>query len=112
MQIIRYTRDDLEQYCPVTGRPLLDAGEPHAPSVRGVWVDELMEEPTIVSPELQAAWDAFVAAAEDSEDGDVDGEQFLEEFVRDGWVVFELTNTESDVPSRGWVVVDLEMEIG
>jgi hypothetical protein len=40
----------------------------------------------------------------------VDGERFLEEFLRDGWVVFELTNSESDVPIWEWVVVDLEME--
>ena len=112
MLVIRYTRDDLRQYCPVTGEPLLDEeGAPNALSVCGSWMDEIMDEPMIASPELQAAWDSFVEAQEEANDGDVDGEAFFETFERAGWVVFQLTNTESDVPSRGWVVVDLEVEV-
>lgn len=113
MQIIRYTRNDLRAFCPVTGQPLLNELSPAAPTVRGSWVDEMMDEPEIVDPELQEAWTAFVAACEAAEEAGeaIELETFFEQYEHPGWVVFELTNTESDVPSRGWVVVDMEMEM-
>lgn len=112
MQIIRYSRSDLRACCPVTGLPLLDGLSPAAPTVRGAWVEEVMDEPEIVHDELRAAWTAFLDACEEAEaDGeDVELATFFEQYEYPGWVVFELTNTESDTPSRGWVVVDMEME--
>ena len=67
MRIIRCTRDDLKQFRPVTGEPLLDAGKPCAPSVRGVRVDKVMKAPASRSPELLAASDALIGAVVDAE---------------------------------------------
>lgn len=113
MQIVRYTRDDLRAFCPVTGEPLLDGSSPAAPTVRGFWIDEMMDEPTIVDAELHAAWTAFISTAQAAEEVGEESEReaFFEQYEHPGWVVFELTNTESDVPTRGWVVVDMEMRM-
>ena len=64
MQIIRYTRNDLRAFCPVTGLPLLDGLSPAAPTVRGSWVDEAMDEPEIVDATLEAAWLNFLDTVE------------------------------------------------
>lgn len=113
MQIIRYTRNDLRAFCPVTGLPLLNGLSPAAPTVRGSWVDEAMDEPEIVDATLKAAWLDFLDTVKQAEEEgeDIELESFFERFDHPGWVVFELTNTESDTPSRGWVVVDLEMVV-
>lgn len=87
---------------------MLDRGVPSAPTVRGVWFDEIIDEPDIVDRELQDAWDAFVAGTDPE---DEERTAFFERFDRQGWVVFEVANTESDVPSTAWVVVDVEAEV-
>lgn len=87
---------------------MLERGVPAAPTVRGVWFDEIIDEPDIADRELRHDWDAFVAGL------DAEGDEstaFFEKFERQGWVVFEVANTESDVPSVVRVVVDVEAEV-
>lgn len=109
MQIIHYTRSDLRQYCPTTGQALLDGLDPSAPTVRGVWFEEVVDEPCIPDAELQSAWDKYVADREEAGEEFLDADEFLGKFEHKGWVVFALTNDESDIEACGWVVVDLEM---
>lgn len=87
---------------------MLERGVPASPTVRGVWFDEIIDEPDIVDRELRQAWGAFVADLDAEAD---ERTAFFERFERKGWVVFEVANTESDVPGVAWVVVDVEAEV-
>jgi len=114
MQILHYERWDHRFHCPVTGQPVFDEfGEPKAPSVRGVWVHEVPDEPMALAPELQTAWDAYVAGL-DEEDADIDVDAFLDTVEHDGWAAFCITSHGlacGPVSQTVWVVLDLGIEV-
>jgi hypothetical protein len=114
MQILHFERWDRRFHCPVTGRPVFtELGEVQAPTVRGVWVHEVPEEPMELAPELQTAWDAYLAGL-DPEELDIDVDQFLGSVEHDGWAAFCITSRGmacGPVSETVWVVLDLAMDI-
>lgn len=119
MQIIHYERWDHRLCCPVTGQPVFDEHlEPAVPTFRGFWIAEVIEEPTITSPELTAAWAAYVARVQASEETDeeerLDVEEFLASVESADLVAFCMTSHGiacGPVSETIWVVLDLGMEI-
>lgn len=116
MQFVRYTRWDERQCCPVTGLPLVDEEmNAVAPTLRGFWVDAVIEEPTITDPSLRQAWDAYLAEQEAlGDDGFIDIEAFLTFFDRPGWFVWELESKGiacGPVSTTTWAVIDMEFEV-
>lgn len=89
--------------------------ESHVPTFRGLWIAEVIDEPTIVLPELQAAWTAYVARIEVSDDDEMlDANDFLVGFESDTLVAFCLTSHSmacGPVAETIWVVLDLGVEI-
>jgi hypothetical protein len=46
MQVIELQRDDWNFFCPSTGeRVFQESGEPNATTIRGIWFDEVPNEP-------------------------------------------------------------------
>jgi hypothetical protein len=119
MQIIHYDRWDHRMFCPVTGQPVFDENmEPAVPTFRAFWVAEVMEEPTIASPELAEAWATYVARVDASQETDeeewLDADQFLESVESTDLVAFRLTSHGiacGPISQTIWVVLDLGMEI-
>ena len=116
MQIVRYERWDRRLFCPVTGQPVFnEVMEPAVPTFRGLWIAEVIDEPTIAMPELQAAWTAYVAGVEASEEDEwLDADAFLGGFESDTLVAFCVTSCGiacGPVSETIWVVLDLGLEI-
>ena len=114
MQIIEYSRWDHRIFCPVTGKSVFNEGmEPDVPTFRALWVEEVIDEPTIASPELAEAWATYAAREDVVEDG-VDLRTFLSGIDQEGWVAFAFTSCGiacGPVSMTCWVVLDLQMEI-
>jgi hypothetical protein len=114
MQILHYERWDHRFHCPVTGQPVFtELGEAQAPTVRGVWVQEVVEDPMSLAPELQTAWDGYLGGL-DPEDLDIDVDAFLAGVEHDGWAAFCITSHGmacGPVSETIWVVLDLTMEV-
>lgn len=110
MQLIRLEHGHWSFFCPVTGEPVYtEAGEIGASSFRGGWHHEVPEEPLRLAPELQNAWDAYLAQVE-AEDGDLDVPAFLESVDQPGWVAFEVNSFGmacGPVWETSWTVLDL-----
>ena len=116
MQIVRYERWDRRFFCPVTGQPVFnDDGEVVAPTFRGLWIAEVIDEPTIAMPELEVAWSDYVARVDASDDEDgLDANAFLGSVESDSLVAFCVTSCGmacGPVSETMWVVLDVAMEI-
>ncbi len=89
--------------------------ESAAPTFRGLWIAEVIDQPTIVLPELQAAWTAYVDRIEATDDDEMlDADDFLDGFESDTLVAFCLTSQSlacGPVAETIWVVLDLGVEI-
>lgn len=113
MQVIAYERNDRDFFCPVTGQPVYnEEGEPVAPTFRAFWHAEVMDEPIIRDPDLQKAWDAYLAKVQ-AEDDLIDMQEFFGSMERKGWVAFEITTSGfacGPVWETVWTVLDLEWE--
>lgn len=114
MQIIAVERWDNRFFCPVTGQAVVsEFGEIQAPTVRGVWANEVPDEPMELAPELQTAWDAYTDGL-DPDDFDIDIDAFLASVDHDGWVAFRVTSHGmacGPVSQTAWFVLDLSMDI-
>jgi hypothetical protein len=120
---MNYNELELDHYnffCPVTGVQIL--GESHcdesAPSLKAYWVDEVMDEPVIKDPGLEAAWAQLLEKFEEDEDGDFlmgdDLKKFLTNYVAPNWSVFEITTSGMScgpTSSTVWLVIDLNTEL-
>ena len=112
MQIIKIERNSHDIFCPITGLPVADQmGEPVAPTARGIWVGEVMDQPFIWDEELQRCWDEYLDErfAEDDEEP-IDAGAFLASLDAPGWVAFEITVCGfacGPVWSTSWTVLDL-----
>lgn len=110
MQVIEIEREDNDFFCPVTGLPVFDqSGEPAAPTVRGLWVNEIVDEPFIWDEKLQQHWDEYLASLDEDEDV-IDMPEFLAKVEAPGWVAFEITVFGfacGPVWSTSWTVLDL-----
>ena len=114
MQVIKYERWDENLFCPVTGTAVFnETGEPQAPTVRGVWVADVVDEPTSLHDDLQQTWERYVARPEVEEDG-IDMDTFLGSVQEEGWVAFRVTSNGfacGPVSQTIWVVLDLQLEL-
>jgi hypothetical protein len=114
MQIVHFARWDRRFFCPVTGIPVFtELGEVQAPTIRGVWVLECLEDPMNLSPELQEAWDEYASRPDVEEEG-ADVDAFLGSIEQDGLMAFCFTSHGiacGPVSETVWVVLDLQMDI-
>ena len=114
MNVIEITRHDRDFFCPVTGRPVYDdAGSPNTPAFRGLWINEIPDEPTIADPELERHWKAYVESVDEDEDFLEIGE-FLASLDRPGLVAFEIITSGfacGPVSELAWTVLDLQHEV-
>ncbi len=110
MQVIEIEREDNDFFCPVTGLPVFDnRGKPAAPTVRGLWVGEVVDEPFIWDEDLQRCWDEYLASLDEDEDG-IDIQEFLARVEAPGWVAFQISVYGfacGPVWSTSWTVLDL-----
>lgn len=110
MQLIELQRDDWNFFCPSTGEPVFkDTGEPNARSIRGLWFDEVPNEPEVLANELREAWAAHVAVQDTADEG-VDIPAFLQSVDQPGWVAFAITSRGmacGPVCNTTWTVLDL-----
>ena len=108
MQLIRLEREDFNFYCPATGVPVYDEekGEPKASTVKGIWLNELPDEPRFYCDELRAQWAAH-SAIQDAIDEGVDIEVFLRRVEKPEWVAFEISIHGGAICDVSWTVLDL-----
>jgi hypothetical protein len=110
MQLLRLEHGHWNFFCPVTGKEVYkEEGGFNAATFRGGWHQEVPTEPLKLAPELQPAWDVYLAEVE-AEDGDLDVAAFLEGVEQPGWVAFEITTCGmacGPVWETTWTVLDL-----
>ena len=111
MQLIRLEHGHWNFFCPVTGQEVYKENEPgaNAETFRGGWHQEVPSEPLNLAPELQTAWDNYVAKA-DYEDTSIDVAAFLKDVEQPGWVAFEVNTFGmacGPVWETTWTVLDL-----
>lgn len=110
MQVLRLEHGHWNFFCPVTGKAVYkDEGGSNAETFRGGWHQEVPREPLDLSPEIQEAWDSYLAKV-DEEDGDLDVAAFLESVDLPGWVAFEVNSFGmacGPVWETTWTVLDL-----
>ena len=110
MQLLRLEHGHWNFFCPVTGKEVYKEEDGfNAATFRGGWHQEVPTEPLNLAPELQPAWDAYLAEVE-AEDGDLDVAAFLESVEQPGWVAFEITTCGmacGPVWETTWTVLDL-----
>lgn len=113
MQLLRLEHGHWNFFCPATGKEVYkEEGGANAGTFRGGWHQEVPAEPLDLAPELQVAWDAYLAQVE-SEDGDLDVAAFLESVEQPGWVAFEITTCGiacGPVWETTWTVLDLSAQ--
>lgn len=124
MQIVELTVDHYNFFCPVTGARISTHGDPEvnfaAASLRGYWVSEALESPNIFAEDFETAYHAYLKRCswnsdEDGDAGDSDYvlgweelEDFLKEFNRPNWTVFNVTTRLGDQDvTNAWYVIDL-----
>ena len=111
MKVIEFERHDHDFFCPVTGRPVYDqGGSPNTPAFRGLWINEILDEPVITDPELKRRWEEYVDSLDEDEDF-VEMDEFLRSIDRPGWVAFEIITSGfacGPVSETTWTVLDLQ----
>ena len=108
MQLIRLEREDFNFYCPATGVPVYDeeTGEPKATTVKGMWLNEIPNEPRFFCDELRAQWAAH-SAIQDAVDESVDIVAFLKSVDKPDWIAFEISIFGGAICETSWTVLDL-----
>lgn len=111
IQLIRLEHGHWNFFCPVTGQEVYKENEPgaNAETFRGGWHQEVPSEPLNLAPELQTAWDNYVAKADD-EDTSIDVAAFLKDVEQPGCVAFEVNTFGmacGPVWETTWTVLDL-----
>jgi len=126
MQIVRMEGKDFTLYCPRSGVQIYDAnGAVTAPSFRGYWHIENIDDPEIFDPELLGYWEDYretllpvrrqiahrMRAAAREVELPIDMDEFLRRVPRPEWLAVEFTLTGiawgSGVQTI-WTVLDLE----
>ena len=86
-------------YCPSTDEvifaPYYDEINESAQAFVAYWHGEVLDEPLITHPKLQAAWEATFQEWDEQEDPELDiwelVEKFLSEYENPDWIVYECT---------------------
>lgn len=119
MQIVELELNHYNFYCPATGHLILsDGGDgtENAKSLKGLWVDEVFEEPTFKDETFQKAWEEYYEKHLD-EDTDFEFdilEKFLKETKNETWVCYKITTSGmacGPVSTTVWLVIDMDTEI-
>lgn len=110
MQLIRLEHGHWNFFCPITGAAVYgEGGDITASTFRGGWHHEVPAEPLDLAPELQPAWDSYLAKV-DTEEGGIDVAAFLESVDQPAWVAFEVNSYGmacGPVWDTTWTVLDL-----
>lgn len=110
MQILKLCLEHENFFCPVTGQRILSDDEYNPSSATvGVWVDEVIDDPMDLSPEMKAFWSEYVAGM--SEDDGYEIEVFLSSIDKPNWVAYEITTSGmgcGPMSSTSWKVIDMD----
>jgi len=115
MQVIKLSLDHWNFYCPVTGEKIAGDGEElnEPASLKGVWIQECIEEPYIIDPQLQSAWEAFYdhLTKDDNYDYDYSAiDQFFQDYPEPNWLAFKITAGTAFFNDTGWFIIDMNTE--
>jgi hypothetical protein len=110
MQIIQLELSHDNFFCPATGQRITGPQSYEAsPAQVGMWIGEIITEPEIASPELDAQWTRYEEQL--SDDGGVDIENFLRSLNMPNHVCFEITTSGmacGPVSSSVWYVINMD----
>ena len=110
MQIIQLELDHDNFFCPVNGQRITGSQSYEAsPAQLGMWVDLVIDEPEINSPELEAKWQHYVEQL--AEDDFTVMAEFFEAIDLPNHVCFEITTSGmacGPVSSTAWFVIDMD----
>ena len=112
MQLVTLEHGHWNFFCPATGQAVYKEMETgaNAETFRGGWHQEVPSDPLNLAPELQVAWDAYLAMIEDDEEADLDVPTFLKGLELPGWVAFEVNSFGmacGPVWDTTWTVLDI-----
>ena len=97
-------------FCPVTGQRITGPQTYEAsPAQAGMWIGEIIDDPEITSPELEAKWKHYEAHV--SEEDGIEIEAFLESVELPNHVCFEITTSGiacGPCSSTVWYVIDMD----
>jgi hypothetical protein len=101
-------------FCPATGEIICGPNEVNekAKSLRGFWIGDVLEEPTIPDAKLRSAWRKAVKEADGADSLML--ERFLRGYAAPTWCAFAITTSGmacGPVSSTAWFVLDLDVEI-
>ena len=113
MQLIELDLGHSNFFCPATGQQIVseDFFEP-SPATRGVWNDEMTEEPQNLSDEMEDLWNAYVDGIDEDENW-IELPDFLRGVDQPNWVTFAITTSGlacGPVSSTVWIVIDMDDE--
>jgi len=123
MQLITLSLEHWNFYCPVTGEIITADGEDLniTPSLKGVWVNEILDEPTIPDSELCTAWDNLIenlnddeSAETQDEDEDLDGstvDTFLRNYSAPNWIAFRIRAGTASFNETVWFIIDMDTTV-
>ena len=116
MQVNTLTLDHWNFHCPVTGEKITSDGEDlhFTPSLKGVWIQEVIEEPELKDTKLEAAWDEFYGKLTEDEDEDAlddfddkTVDQFLKNYHAPNWLAFKITAGTASFNDTVWFIIDM-----
>lgn len=122
MQMLNLDLNHTNFYCPATGECILMEGEPineDVQSLLGYWHSAFLDEPVILHPDLQFAWDSYLEKHEKDDEFDYGWESvedFLDNYLAPNYVVFCITTrgwANGPVADTVWLVIDMNKhEVG
>jgi hypothetical protein len=117
MQLISLSLSHWNFYFPVTGKKITGDGEDLniTPSLKGVWVNEILDEPTISDSELCTAWDHFIenlSNDENKEDDEYLDDSTIDTFFRNypapNWIAFRIQAGTASFNETTWFILDMD----
>lgn len=113
MQIIDLNLSHWNFHCPVTGQKIQSDGEDtqFPPSLKGLWIGEIADNPEIKDPTLQAAWDNFIENFNDEsflEPEDING--FLANYTAPNWLAFYICSGTAAFNDSAWYIIDMDTQ--
>ena len=120
MQLITLSLEHWNFYCPVTGEKITADGEDLniTPSLKGVWVNEILDEPILSDSELSTAWDNLIenlnddeSAETQDEDEDLDDstvDTFLRNYSAPNWIAFRIRAGTASFNETTWFIIDMD----
>lgn len=109
MQIIKLDLDHWNFFCPVTGAQILseESKHPVPPSLKGLWISEIWDEPMLHDAKLQEAWEILYKSLDEEENDAECVEKFLTYYVHPQYIAFQLNCGTAFHSDSSWVIIDM-----